>query len=77
MLCITNLHTKLTFWLYNKESGVKLLCMKTNLGSTGYTNILAFSSILVLLSKDQLKKNTLRDVMGQSLKSFEKVKINS
>lgn len=49
--------------------------MKTNLGSTGYSNILAFSGILVLLSKEQSKKNTLRDIMGQSYKSLEKVKI--
>lgn len=63
MFCITNLHKTLTFLLYNKESGVKLLCVKTNLGSTGYTNILAFSGIRVLLSKERSKKNTLRDLL--------------
>lgn len=61
MFCITNLHKILTFWLYNKESGVKLLCVK--IGSTGYTNILAFSGIRVLLSKERSKRNTLRDLL--------------
>lgn len=77
VFCITNLHKTLISWLYNKESGVKLLCMKTNLGSTGYTNILAFSGILILRSKEQSKKNTLTDIIGQSYKNLEKIKINS